>query len=329
MEKRGRSLPTVYFGESTCEGQNKRGTKCAKHAYYREAKSIFTSKQRVLCGIHSNKQSRTTLQKNPKAAQIRKNKLKEHNLAVLSEAAERGSPGTVTCVKLRMLQLPLLQPGVQNVFPNNKHANRTDGFGCPSLSPMRLGPVAHGQSGLPDALNIENYHQFNKCFQFELEENVAEKPKPIFYAKRLIAYTDPVPHRHKYDSKHIRKLNGGNGVNAPAFSIHKDRTGTERHYSYVQSRLFYSLWYERLAKQKPAFHKLAKDLASGINLCICGYDGYQPTEDLYVHYCDGTRPFGHELVLYALLVIEDPAQYPWRRYYREHSELYDPLSFEM
>ena len=65
-------------------------------------------------------------------------------------------------------------------------------------------------------------------------------------------------------------------------------------------------------------------------MCICGYDAYQPDPaKLYEHYCDPSRPFGHELVLYTLLSVKDREDYPWRRYYREHSELYDPLSFDI
>jgi hypothetical protein len=31
-----------------------------------------------------------------------------------------------------------------------------------ALSPMKLGPVMHGQKDVPPATSIENYHQFNK-----------------------------------------------------------------------------------------------------------------------------------------------------------------------
>ena len=47
------------------------------------------------------------------------------------------------------------------------------------------------------------------------------------------------------------------------FSVHLDATGKERHYTYVQSRLFYCAWYEKLAPQQQAFAKLKADLAAG------------------------------------------------------------------
>ena len=31
-------------------------------------------------------------------------------------------------------------------------------------------------------------------------------------------------------------------------------------------------------------------------------------------YCDSHYPFGHELVLYCLLTIDDSKEYPWNRY---------------
>jgi len=317
------------FGEATCEMRG-----CTRRAYYRETGGVgvLTNKNpRVLCGTHSRKRPRKKLTRNPNAKRIRKAELDAHKAQVARAAAERGGPGMVTCFKLRMMRVPPLTPGVMNVFPNNRHQARADGFGCAALSPMRLGPVRHGQFGLGDALNIENYHQFNKCFPFEQEDGTT---LPIFYQKRDAAYADPVAHRHKYDPKQIRKMSEGyvtggrvEATNAPMFSVHLDATGKERHYSYVQSRFFYCAWHERLAKKEPYFAKLLHDLERGTNLCLVGYDAYQPTGDLYEHYCDPGRPFGHELVLYTLLVVKDPNAYPWRRYYAEHCEIYDPLPF--
>jgi len=245
----------------------------------------------------------------------------------LAENQKASRPGQLRCQKLRMMREPELVAGFHLVFPNNKHQERRDGFGCASLSPMRLGPVLHGQPGLPPAQNIENYHQFNKCFVFEHTDN---KPLPPFYEKRNEAYLDPVPHRHKYEAVEITRQNAGQ-LHAPSFSVHLDATGAERHYQYVESRFFYCVWYEKLATQQEDFQTLCDMLDRGWNLCICGYDAYDPTLDLYAHYCDGNRPFGHELVLYTLLSMRraDRSQYPWRRYYAEHKELYDPLPFEI
>lgn len=48
--------------------------------------------------------------------------------------------------------------------------------------------------------------------------------------------------------------------------------------------------------------------------------------DLYWHYCNPGHPFGHEMVLHALLVLDDPADYPWNRYRREHPAPYENVA---
>ena len=54
--------------------------------------------------------------------------------------------------------------GYRPVFPNDKHGPTKEGYGCPALSPKQMGPVKHSMSILPPAKNLENYHQFSKCF---------------------------------------------------------------------------------------------------------------------------------------------------------------------
>ena len=175
---------------------------------------------------------------------------------------------------------------------------------------MSLGPVKHKQPGVPESFTIENYHQFNKCFVHELD-TVENRIKDCFFNARDNAYQDKTPHRHKIKGK------------IPLFSIHLDATAGIRRYSYVQSRFFYCWWYEKLASVEPAFKFLQTQLAKGINLCICGYDAHEPYENMYKVYCDESKPFGHEMVLYCLL----KGVFPWKRYYEEHIEIYDPVSF--
>lgn len=305
----------VFSGESSCSRKD-----CNRKAYYHSAGHIF-------CGYHADRNKRRHLQRNPSWKEQRATVLRAHERTVEQVAAENranGQRGRLTCSKMRMMQNPELVPGWQLVFPNNRHGGRADGIGCPSLSPMRLGPVEHRQPGLPNALSIENYHQFNKHFpQFE--------SLATFRELRVNAYHDPVPHRHKYDSARIKAANKQfvNGVNVPACSIHIDADGQERRYSYLESRFFYCCWYERLAKREPAFDELVKKLDDGVNLRIVGYDAYEPCTrgDLYADYCDATRPFGHEMVLYTLLACNSPQEYPWWRFYREHRTKYDPVSF--
>ena len=119
--------------------------------------------------------------------------------------------GTVTVSKLRMMKKPESISGFMNVFPNFKHQNRTDGYGCARLSPKSLGPVEHGMPNLPTAKNIENYHQFAKFWKFELDEN--GKVKPEFFQKRIDAYNSDIAYRHKYDRKTLKEY--GPNINIP------------------------------------------------------------------------------------------------------------------
>jgi hypothetical protein len=73
-------------------------------------------------------------------------------------------------------------------------------------------------------------------------------------------------------------------------------------------------------------------LYNGYNLNIVGYDGFpidsnvSPLVDLlYKYYMDRSRPFGHELVLFTMLSLDDSTQYPWNVYYRDHPYLYQDV----
>lgn len=98
-------------------------------------------------------------------------------------------------------------------------------------------------------------------------------------------------------------------------------------YSYLQSREFYGQAYEWFARRSADFALLQRELARGVNICICGYDasddikeirlkdGRKSTLDSWpeIQYWNPEQPFGHEKVLYCMLTIPDPANYPWRK----------------
>lgn len=216
---------------------------------------------------------------------------------------------SVQCAKFNPRQkTPLVPTETIKVFPNYRHLNRKDGLGVPSLSPMTLGPVNHGQPGLPPAKLIENYHHANKVFENEVDMD--GNPLPIFFETQKQWYNDDVPHRHKYRNKKT------------LYSLHYSESGELRRYQYVESRYFYCHWYEILAKKQSAFVQLRTMLADGKSLLILGYDGRKIDKSLKKMYEDDSKPFGHELVLCSLLIIKDPEDYPWNVYYREHKELY-------
>lgn len=312
------SMSIVFYGETSCShviaSGKRRGEPCSNNAYY-EVKGIY------LCGVHTKKEDRDPLPKNPRRKELTEKQMaaeRRHIDEVAKKNQKKGVKGQITVTKLRMMKKPENLDGYLKIFPNFKHQNRKDGFGCSSLSPKALGPVKHKMPGLPVALNIENYHQFAKIFSFEVKNRkTREQAKQL----RVEAYKSTIPHRHKYDIKTLKQYGNGN-ANIPLYSVYYDQDSREHRYTYIQCRYFYCHWYEKLAKKTEDFEELCRLIDDGYNLQIVGYDGFEPS-DLYDHYLDDSRPFGHELVLYSLLVIDDPAEYPWNRYYDEYWDIYE------
>ena len=152
----------------------------------------------------------------------------------------------------------------------------------------------------------------NKVFQEELDEH--GNTGPLFYENQLRFYTDPEPHRHKY------KGTGAN-PNVPLYSIWVQPDGLVTRKTYIESRKYYCNIYAERALNCMAFHALRQHLDKGLNLQIMGYDGYPLTEldtegplptaaDFRRMYLDASRPFGHELVLAALLILKK-GDWPW------------------
>lgn len=312
-----------YYGEQPCQATYVDGRHCRNRAYY------CCSGGQLCCGMHSKKRKRTRLPKNPDADNIKRARLKQMKSAADAAAAlnrSRGRRGHVIVTKIRMMKPLEQKPGYTLVFPNYRQQNRQDGYGCAELSPKSLGPVHHCMPNLPPAKNIENFHQFAKVYALELK-SLSIQQRHYFFRYRQKGYADSVPHRHKFDSKLLKKL--GRNVNVPLFSIYYNAEGEERRYSYLESRYFYCKAYEQLAPHTTSFQQLQHWLKQGRNLQIVGYDGYPVKEDLMEHYMDASRPFGHELVLYTLLTTQHPSQYPWNVVYSRRREHYDGFAFSI
>lgn len=321
-----------WWGECPCQAIYKTGIRCREVARY-------TAGGKTYCGIHSKKATRKELPKNPQADANEQSRLEACKRAAAEHALL--GVGSVTATKMRMMKNPIPKPNHLAIFPNNKHAHGY-GYGAgdfSGLSPMRLGPVM--DNGTVLALNIENYHQFAKVFPQEMTNEPCDcalatrgiphmKASPAFYSARTAAYADPVPHRHKFEAATIKRANkayvqGVNAVNTPMFAVQFVH-GEERHYSYVESRYFYCTQMEQLASQTAAYAQLVEYLVHGYALEIFGYDAYEPDgvdpESLYRHYCDPSRPFGHEMVILTLLALTAD-DYPWRRFARANPGLYE------
>lgn len=284
-----------FYGEQNCQAKKADGQPCKNKAYYRHQTKNFLS-----CGVHCKGDDRLELPVNPDAEKIKEYKRLEW-LASVEEAKNLNGPGKITLQKMYMMKNPPMQPGILNVFPNYMHANRTDGIGMSRLSPKSLGPVDSGQPGLPIALNLENFHQSNKCFAIEVRDG---KPSQEFFETQRAMYLDPKPHRHKLTSKK---------KNIPEFSVWIDKDGSMHLIDYITSRQFYCNFYERLVQKEPEYHMLKELIEGGTHVCICGYDAFVPDSSMEEHYLDKKVPFGHELVLYTMLT-EKPENYPWRKY---------------
>jgi hypothetical protein len=292
----------AYWGKELCKAVKANGDKCANNAYYKVGDEL-------LCGVHSGgkkKDKRVELPHHPQEKEMKENEIKEHNEKcdkVALKNKEAGKKGVVTLCKMKMMKNVGFMDGVVNIFPNFKHLFRSDGIGLPSLSPKSIGPVEHPQPGLPAALNLENFHQGNKVFPCEVDEKGEIKEE--FFKTQLEMYRDKTPHRHK-------EVSGG--VNVPLYSLWKDKEGVAHKISYFESRQFYCVYYERATLENPDFYNLKGMIDEGYNLRICGYDAYEvKNKSAEECYCDVSRPFGHELVLYVMLT-ESEENWPWRKY---------------
>jgi hypothetical protein len=223
-----------------------------------------------------------------------------------------GKRGTVCCAKLPWGARRTKRPtGFISVFPNYWHGNRQDGVGCPSLSPMSLGPIDHQQPGLLPSVNLENFYQGNKVYTWEVDDQ--QNPTATFWQIQAQMYADTQPHRHKIGTKRGDK---------PLYSAWKDASDQLHKLNYVASRELYCHYYQQLVKDKIDYRILATLVDCGYNLCIWGYDaqcmtvpaGQTNTQSVERCYLDTNKPFGHETVIYALLTLSDPAVYPWRKF---------------
>lgn len=332
----------MYYGETICQRSLKNGNPCKNKAYWGCDKAY-------LCGVHSRRlEDRVQLQKNPNAEKIKQDIIDSHLSGVLRTVKDNMmniTPGLVTIRRMNLLRSIKFVEGYLPVFPNFRHNDRKDGFCCSSLSPMNLGPVIINQSiNTPEdydtcnseikedlvqymdedgmihinkAQSIENYHHGSKIFSIDLNESGQVGCKTMLDIINF--YNDPVPHRNKYTKKELAKLTKSD-TNTPLYSV-QFISGKMYTFSCLESRYFYCHQYEILTARNDDLFELKKKINQGYNLCIYGGRGYEPG-DVYECYNDVSRPFGHELVLYCLLIIEDKCDYPWNVYHRENMHLY-------
>lgn len=321
------------YGEVPCEKVNEKG-ECKNRAYWL-VKDPKKEGVVYLCGVHSkNNSTRKAL---PKRSAKEKAVLLQAKYAEEDQTIEearlqnekRGLWGRVMVTKLRIMKPVEDIPGYRKIFPNFKHKNRKDGIGLPGLSPKSLGPVKHNQGPrpydhkkLPPSKNLENLHQGNKVFPCDtLKRKGSLIPTDQWYEQQRKYYLDPVPHRHQEAALEVGK---GVNKNVPAFSVWFTPQGEELHLTYIESRQIYCTYFDRLIRDTEDYTTLIDLISNGTNIQIVGYDGFdlgfdssgkRPSRALLRKrfdewYLDPSRPFGHELVLAAILLLEEE-DYPW------------------
>ena len=177
------------------------------------------------------------------------------------------------------------------------------------LSPMKLGPVY--VDGKLFAKNIEDGWQCSKVWPFHIEQG----PYWLKYWEKWseLGRMSNQARRHRNPNRgktrHINK-------NVPLYSLFK---GEKLGYKEARKKM-YIPWYEELVVKTDAYKDLLNRHLSGIDLVLLEFDGLDRnnprqnvdlTEDKLKELIeDDSRPFGHGLVLAAMLL-----GYPvWREY---------------
>lgn len=220
---------------------------------------------------------------------------------VLREIIEGYYPGDVMCGK---------KPGRgQGAYPIVKTKNGSDYVNVPAfsrgagewktLSPFFLVPEEFTEL-MPDGnkikrkvKNIENLWQATKVEAKLSRESQNLPPDDAWWTRRNKIWDDDTAHRH---------------VLAKADRVHPSEG---RHYwngkylSYEEARkIIYIPFYWKAAEKKDAFKMLVDMRDRGVNFQIIGPDGrnVDPELGLYGELKVLTKPFGHELVLVAMLL---------------------------
>jgi hypothetical protein len=185
------------------------------------------------------------------------------------------------------------------LIPGFKNVNVCSGAAgiYKELSPMKLGPICISDNwtcGKINVKNIENLWQYSKVWP---GEEIEDFPTTEFFERRKRGWADIKGHRH------VKKGTGSN-PNIPLYSFWKGEK-----LSYVEARKrIYCPIYSQLVVNTTAYRRLDNLLDKGYNIQILGYDGYDfINEGKTLKMCvdDASRPFGHELVLAALLRNEE------------------------
>ena len=169
------------------------------------------------------------------------------------------------------------------------------------LSPMLIGPVINeteeqDENGLvlPNAMRFENFWQGLKVHTHELNES--GNPNSIYLTRRKKNFMDKKGHRRVYPKKKLIDLKS-----KVEFTFYN-----KRKYTYLEARKeIYCTKYAEMIRENKYFKELEERLATGENLLIIGFDGFEldplKADDVKFHINDPNKPVGHEFVICCLL----------------------------
>ncbi len=307
------------------------GNPCKNGAYFKvtidEKESVSSKKEVYYCGMHSKKYSKDRKELKKYSAKEKKEKKADILEEMILNAAKKiislrkngiAEPLQHRFELVKMVGLfpfvPVRQ-GWINIYPNFKSGWQGIGGNYPELSPMSLGPVIHGQPGLPPSKSIENFHQGSKYWsKYETKEEFSDNQKNMFNSDE--------PKRHKFKVDKTRGSSGKVLGNIPDYFVWIDKDEKEHHLSYIESRQFYCNFYERLVKKTKQYKKVKKLIDLRASIQLCGPDAFEIEglsnesgliKSIEKCYLDSSHPFGHERVLFTMFLLKEE-NYPWRKY---------------
>jgi hypothetical protein len=234
----------------------------------------------------------------------RRQVIKKHKEYCDEQALELRKAGKAGCVTVCDKFKAGICETYINIYPIIKDARVIDGLVLSSLSSINIGPIHHGQPGLPPCMILQNFHEANRVYQDEIDGK--GHPLPAFYERQIKMYSD---------TKQSECLSSSVYKNC-VYYMWIDFTGKVERITEVMSRQFYCAFYQRSMIANSDFLRLKWMLMNGYNLRICGKEPFliplnKTMDDCYLN---PSKPFTYEMILYTMLTYKDIDEYPWKKH---------------
>lgn len=288
-----------YAGKTQCDDYGyTTGKRCRLPAHW-------TSDGKVYCYHHKTVYC-TALPKHPNPMKHKCDGVQRRRDAVKAareENVKNGVRGKVACSTLFQMKPAKYIPGYTCVFVESHFSNHDDGIVAKELCPKQMGPVHHGQPRLPVAKNLANLYMFSKVMRGDMDPR--GYPSDEFYKLQKEMYACNETMGNVKYAERMKLL--------PLFCRWILPNNTNQLLDVIEGRQIFCHFYEYLARTTSDYRRIVRLLDDGYNVQIVGHTGYALTKSIAEHYADPAVEFGHELVLYTMLTVEDEGSYPWRR----------------